>query len=112
MYQIQSHPFFENFITVCIIMSTMCMALQYYKIPKRYAKNLEVISLITDIIYNIEAFTKYFALRKEYFLNNWNIFDFLIVVAVDLAIIIEQSSNIGDGVKINEGFITFLTIFK
>lgn len=89
VYKMQSHPFFENFITMCILTSTMCMALHFYKMPKRYERNLEVISLVMDIIYNIEALIKYYALRKEYFLNSWNFFDFLIVVAVDLAIIIE-----------------------
>lgn len=57
--------------------------------PLKYYRNLEIVSFITDIIYNIEALIKYYALRKEYFINNWNIFDFLIVVAVDIALIIE-----------------------
>ena len=79
-------------------MSTMCMALRYYKMPINYSKNLEMISFVCDIIYNIEALVKYYALRREYFMNSWNVFDFLIVVAVDLALIIEQSSNISDEV--------------
>lgn len=93
-HAIQSHQFFENFITICIILSTFCLALRYYKMSETYEKNLILISQIMDVIYNIEAIIKYFALRKEYFMNNWNIFDFSIVVVVDLAIIIEQSSQL------------------
>ena len=44
--------------------------------------------------FNIEAFIKIFALRNYYFESNWNRFDFFIVIAGDISVMIEI--NISD----------------
>lgn len=71
-----------------------------------YKKNLEVIGYFMTFIYNVEAVTKIYALRHYYFKSNWNRFDFFIVIAADLSILIEFS-DLGE-----EDVLTILTIIK
>jgi len=66
-YKIQSDRIFENFITMCILSSTVVLAMKYYKMPETYAKNLDHVGLVLDIVYNVEALVKIFAIREEYF---------------------------------------------
>jgi hypothetical protein len=43
------------------------------------------------LVYNIEAALKIFAMQQQYFMTSWNRFDFFIVLAADIQIIIEFS---------------------
>ena len=61
-----------------------------------YAKWLDIFNYIFTLIYNLEAALKIFACGHNYFLNNWNKFDFFIVIVGNLsalADIFDQDGN-------------------
>jgi len=65
------------------------MAMKYYQMPPEYGSKLEFFGNLLTFIYNIEALIKIIALEKDYFINNWNRFDFSIVLVADISIIFE-----------------------
>ena len=54
----------------------------------QYKNLLANITLGLTIIYNMEAFIKLVGLGKFYFHENWNIFDFTIVIMSDIGILL------------------------
>ena len=86
-YRIQNNKNFENFIYVCMFLSTFQMALRFYQMNEQYAFYLDISNWIFTMIYNLEAALKIYACGNNYFLNNWNKFDFFIVVVGDLSIL-------------------------
>ena len=61
-YQISSHRYFEYFVTVCILGSTVIMALKYYQMPEEYENILTLCNYCLSLVYNIEAVLKIIAL--------------------------------------------------
>ena len=86
-YKIQMHKSFENFIYGCMFVSTLQMALRYYQMDEGYSQWLDIFNYIFTFIYNLEAGLKIFACGHNYFLNNWNKFDFFIVIVGNLSVL-------------------------
>lgn len=51
----------------------------------------DIINYIFSSIFAIEAIIKIIALRKTYFYDGWNIFDFFIVILTFVVLIIERA---------------------
>ena len=85
---IVTHPCFDGFIMACIISNTIVLAVKWYMMPLIVVKVVEILNYIFMVIFTIEAILKIFAMRKNYFKDGWNVFDFTVVVltAVILAI--------------------------
>lgn len=62
------------------------MALRFYQMNETYSLWLDILNYVFTLIYNLEAALKIFACGHNYFLNNWNRFDFFIVIVGDLSI--------------------------
>ena len=90
-YNLQNHKYFEYFITFCILLSVILMAMKYYQMPPEYGSKLEFFGNLLTFIYNIEALIKIIALESYYFINNWNRFDFSIVLVADISIIFDTN---------------------
>jgi len=58
---------------------------------------VEVINLIFAIIFTLEAALKIFALRKHYFEEGWNNFDFIIVIGSWIAYFLSDALGIQIG---------------
>ncbi|RWS27873.1 uncharacterized protein B4U80_02113 [Leptotrombidium deliense] len=73
-------PFMELFITLCIVVNTLFMAMDHHNMNDDFAHFLDVGNTFFTTTFAIEAFLKLIALSpKFYFREGWNIFDFLIV---------------------------------
>lgn len=70
---------FENFIMFCIILNTVVMALVWFDEPQDLAPVIEIVNYIFMAIFTLEAIIKIIALKKMYFEDSWNRFDFTIV---------------------------------
>ena len=55
------------------------MMTQHYKQSDDITYMLRIVNLIFTIIFTIELIMRIIALRYQYFLDRWNVFDFLIV---------------------------------
>ena len=72
------------------------MAMAYESASDDYNKGLEICNLIFTGIFILEAALKITAFGKTYFYDNWNVFDFLVVVASCIDIILLYSDLTSD----------------
>ncbi|XP_032685136.1 sodium channel protein para isoform X29 [Odontomachus brunneus] len=74
-------PFVELFITLCIVVNTLFMALDHHDMDKDMERVLKTGNYFFTATFGIEATLKLIAMSpKFYFQEGWNIFDFIIVV--------------------------------
>jgi voltage-dependent calcium channel L type alpha-1D len=106
LFDICFHPWFEWFIMYCIIANTVIMAMEFYGQSEIYGKFLEVMNTMFAMIFTVEAVIKISALRKRYFEDNWNKFDFVVVAGTNAGLIFlwVSGSNIGMTVTILRTF--------
>jgi len=79
---------FDYAIMLAIAVNTLAMALHVYPPPTDWWEDsLEVVNYIFAVIFLLEAAVKIYALRWNYFKDNWNRFDFLCVVATTAGIV-------------------------
>uniref|UniRef100_A0A3F2YZP3 Sodium channel protein para n=1 Tax=Anopheles melas TaxID=34690 RepID=A0A3F2YZP3_9DIPT len=73
-------PFVELFITLCIVVNTLFMALDHHDMDPDMEKALKSGNYFFTATFAIEATMKLIAMSpKYYFQEGWNIFDFIIV---------------------------------
>ncbi|CAH1378248.1 unnamed protein product [Tenebrio molitor] len=73
-------PFVELFITLCIVVNTLFMALDHHAMDEDLEKALKSGNYFFTATFMIEATMKLIAMSpKYYFQEGWNIFDFIIV---------------------------------
>ncbi|XP_045484118.1 sodium channel protein para isoform X27 [Pieris rapae] len=73
-------PFVELFITLCIVVNTLFMALDHHDMDKDMERALKSGNYFFTATFGIEAMLKLIAMSpKYYFQEGWNIFDFIIV---------------------------------
>ncbi|KAM3179302.1 hypothetical protein ACTXT7_000876 [Hymenolepis weldensis] len=73
-------PFVELFITLCIVMNTIFMAIDQPEKGEALAHVLRIANYFFTTTFTVEAALKLIALgSKEYFADSWNIFDFVVV---------------------------------
>jgi hypothetical protein len=77
---ITSHKAFDGFIMGCIIGNTIVLAIKWYIMPEWVVQIIEVVNYVFMVIFTLEAILKVMAMRKNYFKDAWNIFDFTVVV--------------------------------
>lgn len=65
--------------------------------PKIVSDINEILNYVFAAIFTIEAIIKITAFGKLYFKDNWNVFDFIIVVGTAIAIILSNSISIAIG---------------
>jgi len=93
------HDKFNLFITVLIIINALLIGLETY--PSIYENNKDLFYTLDYIIlaiFVIEIILKVYVERQRFFKNNWNNFDFIIVV--------------GSLILYNTSFISVLRIFR
>ena len=93
------HRFFDLFIMICILANTFILGFNWYMQPESYKDPIEVINYIFMAIFTIEAIVKIIAQKKEYFRDNWNLFDFTVVVGT-IIILTLNWVGIGDSISI------------
>ncbi|KAF5282508.1 hypothetical protein FQA39_LY04915 [Lamprigera yunnana] len=107
LYQIVRDPLFELFITVCIILNTMFLALEHHGMSESVHRALDVGNKVFTSIFTLECTMKLMALSKDFFKNGWNIFDLIIVSASVLDLIFE----LVDGLSVLRG-LRLLRVLK
>jgi len=89
---------FEIFILICIILNTIVLSLAWYDEPDELRQIADILNYIFAAIFTLEAAGKIVGLGfKPYFVDNWNTFDFFIVVGSLLGIILSESTNLEIG---------------
>ena len=92
--QMSQSRIFENTIIACIILNTFVMALVWFDQPEEVIQFTEIINYFFMVIFTTEAIIKIIALKKLYFRDSWNIFDFTIVMFTLLVLILKIANLI------------------
>ncbi len=88
-------PFVDLFITLCIVVNTLFMALDRHNMDQTTHDTLKIGNWFFTATFCVEAVIKVMAMSpKYYFQEGWNIFDFIIVVLSLLEIPLENVSGL------------------
>lgn len=89
----RSGSHFEKFIMACIVVNTMLMGLGVFPQPWPWFDNVQKgLNFFFAFAFTIEAILKGYVLRRSYFRNNWNKFDFFCVISTLLGIVISEAT--------------------
>merc|ERR1719316_1222348 len=98
MYNFVSSPRFEGAIMGCILLNTVLMAMEIFPSPGAVYNDVGYWgNRAFAIVFNIEDIMKLYAMRRTYFTENWNNFDFTCVVLTDGGMILDAVSNFDTG---------------
>ena len=90
------NPNFDRFILFAIMLNTLILTLNWYMQPETYEKPFEIINMVFMATFTVEAAIKIYALRKDYFREAWNVFDFFIVILTLIILIFQQTGILGN----------------
>ncbi|XP_066912648.1 muscle calcium channel subunit alpha-1-like [Clytia hemisphaerica] len=94
IWRVVTSRMFEYMIFAFIVANTVVLGAQYYNAPKTYETVLDGFNIGFTMVFLLECILKLLALRpRNYFMDPWNIFDFVIVVGSIVDIIIGESTK-------------------
>lgn len=105
---------FEGFITTCIVLNTVAMAVVHLGMSDDFKLVLEVLNYIFAAIFNMEMILKLFAMGWCYFQEYWNWFDCFIVVGTDVGLLMNMlnvGASLSSATSVIRGF-RIMRIFR
>ncbi|CAD8053314.1 unnamed protein product [Paramecium primaurelia] len=94
IFKIISNKIFDFFIMFCIILNIAAMASNYEGSSVQYQYILETLNLVLSVIFIFESVLKIIGFGpRGYFRNNWNQFDFFVVLSSILDMILSFTDN-------------------
>lgn len=106
-FKFSTHPLFDPFIVFCIVLNTIAMAVVHFGQDTQLGLALEYLNYIFAFVFTVEAVIKICAMRWAYFDDNWNNFDFSIVLGTAVGLVVKFAVGGGGG-----GFINALRAFR
>ncbi|KAG5893248.1 hypothetical protein JTB14_013408 [Gonioctena quinquepunctata] len=89
-YDLSNSRRFEIAIFVLIFLNMLSMGIEHYGQPHSVFFILEIGNAFFTTVFGLEAIVKIIGLRYHYFTVPWNVFDFLLVLASILGILMED----------------------
>ncbi|CAD8085687.1 unnamed protein product [Paramecium sonneborni] len=94
IFKVISNRLFDLFIMFCIILNIAAMASNYEGSSVYYQYILETLNLVLSIVFIFESLLKIIGFGpRGYFRNNWNQFDFFVVLSSILDMILSFTDN-------------------
>uniref|UniRef100_A0A7S2FHT8 Ion transport domain-containing protein n=1 Tax=Octactis speculum TaxID=3111310 RepID=A0A7S2FHT8_9STRA len=91
--RVSSNDKFEIMITVAILVNMFVMMGQYFGEPRAWTETQHYINYFFTFLFTIEAVLKLFGQRCMYFTDNWNRFDFIIVILSLFGVVMDMSNS-------------------
>lgn len=79
MFEIVTDKKFDMIIMLFIGLNMLTMTLDHYQQSETFSTVLDYLNMIFIVIFSSECLLKMFALRYHYFVEPWNLFDFVVV---------------------------------
>jgi len=79
-YRIAESTWFQWGVMVLIILNTITYTIKWYGMDESISQTVYYLNVAFTVLYLIEAIIKLYGLRIHYFADNWNVFDFAIVI--------------------------------
>jgi len=94
-YRTAESSWFQWGIMILIILNTITYTIKWYGMDESTSQAVYYLNVTFTVLYLLEAIIKLYGLRVHYFADNWNIFDFVIVIIslINLCIDIGTGSN-------------------
>ncbi len=80
---------FETLVLICIIVNTIVFTLQWWRQPDTLQSISKILNYFFLGVFAVEAIIKLIAFGQTYFNESWNIFDFVVVLATFVGLILE-----------------------
>merc|ERR1719480_668664 len=93
-YRFVASSAFDNFIMTCIVLNTIVVGLKMFPEPTSWFEDMrEIVNYVFAVVFFFEMVVKLFALRRNYFSESWNIFDFCTVWATVIGFIVSMAGG-------------------
>lgn len=80
VFEICTDKKFDMIIMLFIGLNMLTMTLDHYQQSETFSTVLDYLNMIFIVIFSSECLLKIFALRYHYFVEPWNLFDFVVVM--------------------------------
>lgn len=80
VFEIVTDKKFDMIIMLFIGLNMLTMTMDHYQQTEIFTKTLDYLNMIFICIFTSECLMKVFALRYHYFVEPWNLFDFVVVI--------------------------------
>ena len=80
IYNVVVNKTFDNLITIAIIASTLLMTMSWAQMSETDHFRIEILNHAFKYLFMIEIILRLIAFKLRFFRDNWNIFDFMIVI--------------------------------
>mmetsp|Transcript_12151 Transcript_12151/g.42104 ORF Transcript_12151/g.42104 Transcript_12151/m.42104 type:complete len:1551 (-) Transcript_12151:19-4671(-) len=109
-WELVTKPQFDYFITLCIMLNVVVMAMSHYDASSDFDLASEVMNSVFTWIFVLEMILKVLAFGvKQYLADRWNVFDCVIVWLSIFGFIMQQ---VGQTTGINPSLIRIFRIFR
>jgi len=94
-YMTVTHPFFDNFIMLCIILNTIIMSTKSFGQSTEWDLFCAGANYFFAGLFTVECVLKLIGLDPQrYFIDGWNKFDFVVVVGTNVGLIIKWVTGV------------------
>ncbi|XP_055621144.1 sodium channel protein para isoform X24 [Toxorhynchites rutilus septentrionalis] len=90
VFEIVTNKKFDMIIMLFIGFNMLTMTLDHYKQTDTFSAVLDYLNMIFICIFSSECLMKIFALRYHYFIEPWNLFDFVVVILSILGLVLSD----------------------
>ncbi|XP_055695755.1 sodium channel protein para isoform X17 [Lutzomyia longipalpis] len=90
VFEIVTDKKFDMFIMLFIGLNMLTMTMDHYQQTETFSKTLDFLNMIFIVIFSSECLLKIFALRYHYFVEPWNLFDFVVVILSILGLVLSD----------------------
>lgn len=80
VFEIVTDKKFDMIIMLFIGLNMLTMTMDHYNQTETFSNTLDYLNMIFICIFTSECLMKVFALRYHYFVEPWNLFDFVVVI--------------------------------
>jgi len=110
MHLIVTHTAFDIFIAACITLNVASMAFESYNVSRWQSSFLNITNFFFTYVFAIECAMKLLAFHtKEYLRDNWNKFDYTIVMISFVGMAFDES---GATIGLNPTILRVLRVFR
>eukprot|EP01084_Bolivina_argentea_P090848 163604_1 len=92
-FDIMMRPNFDFFITICIIVNSVVMGMRHFGETYVFNVATELINYGFTLIFTLEAILKINGIGRYYFSEQWNRFDFAIVIGTSVGILLNFTTD-------------------
>jgi len=103
---------FDNFIMFCIVLNTLFLCMAWYDQSLELQNLLVNVNYVFIAIFTLEAIFKLTALRRNYFKDGWNLFDFTVVILTFIALILANFQSLGVNLSQQATMVRILRILR